>query len=117
MVMFALCFVNSTRAQRNFMTEHNLPIRESELASEHDFNPVPQPPAGPVDSPRPASPQPIYDMIVVQQPPKIVGYESNMADTSNEKATFKEAINGPDKVKWIEAMKDEMRNIHQNETT
>jgi hypothetical protein len=73
-----------------------------------------------MSAPAPAlsSAQPLYDTIVVQQPPKIVGYESHLTTKStSENPTFQEAINGPDKDKWIAAMKKEIDSIDRNETT
>jgi hypothetical protein len=70
----------------------------------------------PIAKPSPSSelqlPEPIYDMIVVQPPLKIVGYESHIATNSvEENTTFYEAINGPNKIEWIKAMNYEINSI------
>jgi hypothetical protein len=58
-------------------------------------------------------------MIEVQRPPKIVGFEAHVAKiakSTSDNPTFEEAMNGPDKDKWVMAMKEEMTSIDQNET-
>ena len=49
-------------------------------------------------------------MIVVQKAPKIV----NSTVKLNEKPTYEDAIQGPNRVQWIKAMQDEIKSIEQN---
>jgi hypothetical protein len=58
-------------------------------------------------------------MIEVQRPPKIVGFEAHVAKiakSTSDNPTYEEAINGPDKDKWIKAMIEEINSIRQIET-
>jgi hypothetical protein len=109
-------------ANRKFMTSHDIGIREGQFATLHDFDPTAArsttitPPQRPESPP---APKPIYDMIEVQRPPKIVGLEAHVAKiekSTSDKPTYEEAMNGPDKDKWVAAMKEELESIHRNET-
>lgn len=108
--------------QRKFEIEHNVDIYEDEFSTPQDFDPsipttspTPTPPASTSNEPKP-----IYDMIVVQKPPQIVDYVPKFANSAsqplNENPTFEEAIQGPDKDKWVTAMTEEISSIEQNET-
>jgi hypothetical protein len=97
------------------MVSHDLGIQEGQFATPQDFNPtmsiLPPIPESPPDL------KPLYDMIKVQSPPKIIKYESHIAaELMNENPTFEEAINSPNKDEWIEVMKEEINSIRQNET-
>ena len=102
--------------RRKFGTEHNLTIHENMFATPQDFNPsASSQPAAPQSSnpPDPPTPKPLYDMIVVQNPPKIV---NSTVKPTNEKPTYEVAIQGPDRDQWIKAMNEEIRSIEQNQT-
>ena len=66
----------------------------------------------PSAQPDPPAPKPLYDMIVVQTPPKIV----NSTVQFDDKPTYEDAILGTDKNKWISAMQDEIESIERNQT-
>jgi hypothetical protein len=104
--------------KRNFLVSHDLTIREGQFATPHNFDPslppaTNQPPPIPE---APPAPKPIYDMIKVQRPPKVVGYANSATGSINEKPMFEEAMNSPDKNEWVKAMEDEINSIRQNET-
>jgi Reverse transcriptase (RNA-dependent DNA polymerase) len=103
--------------KQRFLVSHDLTIREGQFATAQDFDPSAPITATTTPPLRPESPKPIYDMIEVQRPPKILEFESHVAQKStNENPTFEQAINSPDRNKWINAMQDEINSIHQNET-
>ena len=98
--------------RRKFGTEHNLTIHEDDFATPQDFGSSITPanrPSNPLSNP---TPKPLYDMIVVQKAPKIV----NSTVKLNEKPTYEDAIQGPNRVQWIKAMQDEIKSIEQNQT-
>jgi Reverse transcriptase (RNA-dependent DNA polymerase) len=114
--------------KKEFNKSHNLEIWENQFPSPQYFND----PSIPKDErfvPAPSqarelpSPKPIYDEIVVQPPPKIVGYTkvansvaNSVAHPVNENPSYQEAINGPDKAEWIKATRAEIDSIVQNNT-
>jgi hypothetical protein len=99
------------------MVSHDLRIREGQFATPQDFDPTLKLSLLPQCPESPAAPKPIYDMIEVQSQPKVVEYESHIAaELTNENPTFEEAINSPKKDEWIQAMKEEISSIRQNET-
>ena len=57
--------------------------------------------------------KPLYDMIVVQNPLKIVNF---VIKQTEEKPTYRDAITGCNKDKWIAEMYEELKSIQQNQT-
>jgi len=99
--------------RRKFGVEHNLTIHENMFAEPRDFHSsiATAPPQS--TNPDPPALKPLYDMIVVQNAPKIV---NSAVKPTDEKPTYEDAIQGPDKDKWIQAMKDGIKSIAQNQT-
>jgi hypothetical protein len=100
------------------MTSHDIGIREGQFATPQDFDPTAKAPSTTNMPERPSSPKPIYDTIEVQHPPKVVGFAhvAKIEKSTSDKPTYEEAMNGPDKDKWVAAMKEELESIHRNET-
>jgi len=57
--------------------------------------------------------KPLYDMIVVQNPLKIVNF---VIKQTEEKPTYRDAITGYNKDKWIAEIYEELKSIQQNQT-
>jgi transposase InsO family protein len=68
--------------------------------------------------PTPETEREIHDMIVVEDIPIRSAFHA-IDDTSTatlEPTSYHEAVNSPDKEKWLAAMRDELKSIHENKT-
>src|SRR5271169_498060 len=60
----------------------------------------------------------IHDMIVVEDVPTEFAFHAidDSSTTTPEPTSYHEAINSPDREKWLAAMRDELKSIHDNKT-
>ena len=105
---------------KRFHQSHHVLFHETEFPEPNDFD---EPPAAPPiirnpPAPAPAVPpseRPIYDEIVVELPPALKAFTTKTVAPINlidsDPATFREAVTRSDAPHWIEAMKDEFKNL------
>jgi transposase InsO family protein len=58
----------------------------------------------------------VHDMIIVEDVPTALHTVDDTSSNTSEPISYHEAVNSPDKEKWLAAMRDELKSIQENKT-